>query len=84
MTYKLFITNLADTVMEGELRALFAEDGRRVTEVSVVLDRATGRSRGFGFVELLSTAEAAAAIAALDGREVSGQAIVVREARPRA
>jgi cold-inducible RNA-binding protein len=83
MTYELFITNLADTVMEGELRALFSEDGRRVTEVSVVVDRVTGKSRGFGFVELMSTDEAAAAVAALNGREVSGRSIVVRESRPR-
>jgi cold-inducible RNA-binding protein len=83
LTHKLFVSNLAESVMEGALRELFSEEGRRVTEVSVITDRATGRSRGFGFVELVTPAEAQAAQLALDGRELDGRAISVREAQPR-
>jgi RNA recognition motif-containing protein len=83
LTHKLFVTNLADSVMEGELREIFSEEGRRVTEVSVITDRATGRSRGFGFVELVTPAEAAAAVQSLDGRQLGGRAITVRTAQPR-
>jgi cold-inducible RNA-binding protein len=83
LSHKLFVTNLAESVMEGALRELFSEEGRRVTEVSVITDRATGRSRGFGFVELVTPAEAMAARQALDGRELDGRAISVREAQPR-
>jgi cold-inducible RNA-binding protein len=80
-TSKLFVSNLADTVSEAALRELFSEDGRRVMEVSVVIERGTGKPRGFGFVELVTAAEAEAARQSLDGRELEGRPIVVREAR---
>jgi RNA recognition motif-containing protein len=79
-TSKLFVSNLADTVSESALREIFSEQGRRVTEVSVVTERGTGKPRGFGFVELVTTAEAEAARDSLDGRELEGRPISVREA----
>ncbi len=79
-TSKLFVSNLADTVSEAALREIFSEEGRRVTEVSVVTERATGKPRGFGFVELVTADEAEAARQSLDGRELEGRPISVREA----
>ena len=80
-TSKLFVSNLADTVSEAALREIFSEEGRRVTEVSVVTERGTGKPRGFGFVELVTAAEAESARLSLDGRELEGRPITVREAR---
>jgi RNA recognition motif-containing protein len=79
-TCKLFVSNLADTVSEAALRELFSEEGRRVTEVSVVTERATGKPRGFGFVELVTAAEAESARQSLDGRQLEGRPITVRQA----
>lgn len=77
---KLFVTNLASTVTEETLRELFGEKGRRVTDVTVVTEKATGISRGFGFVQLTTPADALDAVSTLDGREVDGRIMAVREA----
>jgi len=69
---------------ESQIRTLFQEGGREVTEVKVVMDRETGRPRGFAFVEMTSQADAQAAIAAMNGREVGGRALTVNEAREQA
>jgi RNA recognition motif-containing protein len=66
------------------LKDVFGEDGRSVKEVKVVLDRDTGRPRGFAFVEMTTDAEAAQAIETLNGREIQGRPINVSEARERA
>src|SRR5439155_16400258 len=67
---------------EGELRELFAPFGQ-VTRVHMAMDRETGRARGFAFVEMPNDAEAAAAMTALDGKEVGGRNLKVNEARPK-
>ena len=77
---KLFVSNLASTVTEETLRDLFGEKGRRVGEVTVITERTTGISRGFGFVQLNTTAEAMDAVSTLHGREVDGRIMAVREA----
>ncbi len=69
---------------EPELRDAFAEGGRNVVEVKIVMDRDTGRPRGFAFVEMGSADEASAAITSLTGREIQGRPINVSEARERA
>ena len=84
MGNRLYVGNLSYNVTEAELREVFAEGGKNVTEVKVVLDRDTGRPRGFAFVEMGSDAEAAQAIHALSGREIQGRPISVSEARERA
>jgi RNA recognition motif-containing protein len=83
MSTRLHVGNLATETTEETLRTLFASDGRRVDEVSVVTDRATGRSRGFCFVQMGSSEDAVAAIAAVNGREVDGRRLSVSEARSR-
>ncbi len=83
MGRKLYVGNLSYGVTENDLQTLFAEHGT-VDSATVISDRGTGQSKGFGFVEMGSNAEAEAAIAALDGREVGGRAIRVNEAKPRA
>jgi RNA recognition motif-containing protein len=75
---------LSYNVTEPELRDVFAEGGKNVVEVKVVMDRETGRPRGFAFVEMGSDQEAADAIQSLSGREIQGRAINVSEARERA
>jgi RNA recognition motif-containing protein len=67
---------------DDQLRELFAEYGE-VASASVIIDRATGRSKGFGFVELAEDAAADAAIAKADGSEVEGRRLTVSEARPK-
>jgi len=79
---KLYVGNLSFETTENDLRDLFAEYGT-VTDVAILNDRETGRSRGFGFVTLSDATEANAAIAALNGKEVSGRALTVNEARAR-
>lgn len=81
MATKLYVGGLAYSVTEGELEALFAEQGK-VVSTAVIKDRDSGQSKGFGFVEMEDAAAAQAAIAALNGKEVSGRSIVVNEARP--
>jgi RNA recognition motif-containing protein len=84
MGTRLYVGNLSYNVTEPELREAFGEEGRNVVEVKVVMDRDTGRPRGFAFVEMGSDAEASAAITSLTGREIQGRAINVSEARERA
>ena len=82
MGRRLYVGNLAYGVTEAELRDTFAEAGE-VVDVKVVLDRDTGRPRGFAFVELSNDGEAAKAIEVLNGRELQGRAMNVSEARER-
>ena len=78
----IFVGNLSFSTKEDGLRAAFEAYGQ-VASARVVTDRETGRSRGFAFVEMANDAEAQAAIAALDGREMDGRALKVNEARPK-
>jgi RNA recognition motif-containing protein len=84
MGNRLYVGNLSYNVTEAELKEVFAEGGKNVVEVKVVLDRDTGRPRGFAFVEMGSDGEAAQAIETLNGREIQGRPISVSEARERA
>jgi cold-inducible RNA-binding protein len=81
MAMKLYVGGLAYSVSEQELEAAFAEYGT-VTSATVIKDRDSGQSKGFGFIEMSDDNEAKAAMAALNGKEVSGRSIVVNEARP--
>jgi RNA recognition motif-containing protein len=83
MGNRLYVGNLSYNATEAELREVFAEGGKNVVEVKLVLDRDTGRPRGFAFVEMGSDQEAAAAIETLSGREILGRPISVSEARER-
>lgn len=78
----LFVGNMNFQMTENDLRGLFEPFGQ-VTRVHIAMDRETGRARGFGFVEMPNDDEAAKAISALDGKEVSGRNLKVNEARPR-
>ena len=82
MGKKLYCGNLSFDVNSSELEQMFAEFGS-VLSAQVIQDRETGRSKGFGFVEMNSDAEAASAIEALDGTEHNGRSIKVNEAKPR-
>jgi RNA recognition motif-containing protein len=82
MGKKLFVGNLSYSLDETQLGEIFGEYGT-VESVAIVNDRETGRSRGFGFVEMANDAEAQAAIDALNGAERGGRAMTVNEARPR-
>jgi RNA recognition motif-containing protein len=84
MGTRLYVGNLPFDVDESQLRSLFQEEGREVTEVKMITDRETGRPRGFAFVEMGNQANAQAAITALNGREVGGRALTVNEAREQA
>lgn len=79
---KLYVGNLPFSVTESQLRSHFEPFGE-VTSAMVVMDRETGRSRGFGFVEMSNDEEARAAIAATNGKSLDGRELVVNEARPR-
>ena len=79
---KLYVGNLSYDVMEDELRQAFAAFGE-VTSVSIPSDRQSGRSKGFGFVEMATKAAAEAAIAGLNGKSLKERTITVAEARPR-
>ena len=81
MGNKLYVGNLPFSFTDADLGAVFAGLGT-VTSAAVVMLRDTGRSKGFGFVELSTEAEAQAAVAALDGKEAGGRVLVVNEARP--
>jgi RNA recognition motif-containing protein len=83
MGRKLYVGNLGYDVSSSDLQQLFSEHGT-VDSADVITDRDTGQGKGFGFVEMSSDAEAQAAITALDGKDHSGRAIKVNEARPRA
>src|SRR5688572_23163121 len=82
MAVKLYVGNLPYSTTEDELREMFAAYGT-VESAAVISDRETGRSKGFGFVELSSAEEAKAAIDALNGKDFGGRGLVVNEARPR-
>jgi RNA recognition motif-containing protein len=79
---KLYVGNLAYSVRDETLQERFAEFGT-VTSAKVMMDRETGRSKGFGFVEMGSSEEAQASIRGLNGQSIDGRAIVVNEARPK-
>jgi len=79
---KIFVGNFSFSTTEADLRQWFAAYGA-VDTASVVTDRDTGRSRGFGFVEMPNNSEAEAAIAALNGKDSGGRALTVNEARPK-
>jgi RNA recognition motif-containing protein len=82
MGKKLYVGNLSYQVDSSELEQLFGAHGQ-VVSAQIINDRDTGRSKGFGFVEMSSDQEAQAAIAALNGQEHQGRALTVNEARPR-
>jgi RNA recognition motif-containing protein len=82
MGKKLYVGNLSYNVDSSQLQELFSAHGT-VTSAQVISDRDTGRSKGFGFVEMGSDQEAQAAIAALNGQQHDGRALTVNEARPR-
>jgi len=79
---KLYVGNLAYSVRDDSLQQAFSQFGT-VTSAKVMMDRDTGRSKGFGFVEMGSDAEAQSAINGMNGQALEGRAIVVNEARPR-
>ena len=81
MGKKLYVGNLAFSATEKELSDLFAACGK-VDSAKIITDRESGRSKGFGFVEMSTDAEAAAAIAKLNGADNGGRAMTVNEARP--
>src|ERR1700729_3470519 len=82
MGSKLYVGNLSYNTTSSDLEQLFAAHGT-VQSAEVIADRETGRSKGFGFVQMGSDAEAQAAIAALNGQEHDGRALTVNEAKPR-
>src|SRR5690349_17775057 len=79
---KLYVGNLSFNTSESQLRDLFAEHGE-VVSATLVMDRDTGRPRGFGFVEFSNNADAQKAMAALSGKNVDGRDLTVNEAKPR-
>ena len=82
MSTKLYVGNLAFTTSSDELQTMFAQAGT-VESVSLIEDRETGRSRGFGFIEMSTKEEGAAAIQKFNGQDVGGRALKVNEAKPR-
>ncbi len=78
----IFVAKLDFSIQEDELREVFESYGD-VSSVKIVMDRATGRSKGYGFVEMPVEDEAITAIEGLDGSEIEGGAIVVKKARPK-
>lgn len=82
MAKKLYVGGLSYDTTEDTLKAAFAEQGT-VESAAVITDKMTGRSKGFGFVEMTTDEEAQKAIEALNGKELDGRKITVNEARPR-
>jgi RNA recognition motif-containing protein len=82
MGKKLYVGNLAYSVRDSDLEELFAAHGT-VQSAQVIMDRDSGRSKGFGFVEMDNDQEARAAIGALNGKELDGRTLTVNEARPK-
>src|SRR5215472_2590053 len=82
MGKKIYVGNLAYGISSSDLQQMFEPYGT-VESAQVIMDRDTGRSKGFGFVEMGSDQEAQAAIAAMSGKEVEGRALTVNEAKPR-
>jgi cold-inducible RNA-binding protein len=83
MGARLFVGNLSSNTTEADLGGVFSEEGREVKQVKVVTDRETGHPRGFAFVQLAGDSAAKQAMDALNGREVQGSEITVKEARER-
>jgi RNA recognition motif-containing protein len=83
MGTRLYVGNIPYNTNDGELRALFSQNGRTVTDTKIVTDRETGQSRGFAFVEMSNADEAQAAINELNGAFMGGRAIRINEARER-
>lgn len=81
-TMKLYVGNLSFESTENDLQDLFEQHGQ-VDEVRLMMDRMTGKSRGFAFVTINDNAHASAAMSALNGHELNGRALTVNEARPR-
>ena len=82
MSTKLFVGNLSFNTTQDQLQDLFAAHGN-VIEVDVIMDKFSGRPRGFGFVTMETKEAADAAVQALNGKEIDGRALTVNEARPR-
>jgi RNA recognition motif-containing protein len=82
MGNKLYVGNLSYSIRDDDLQQAFAQFGG-VSSAKVMMDRDTGRSKGFGFVEMSSDAEAQSAISGMNGKDLDGRALVVNEARPR-
>jgi RNA recognition motif-containing protein len=82
MGKKLYVGNLSYDVNDADLEQLFAQHGT-VQSAQVIQDKMTGRSRGFGFIEMGTDEEALAAVAALNGKDFGGRALTVNEAKPR-
>ncbi len=82
MGKKLYVGNLPYSVGDSDLQQLFAAHGT-VASAQVIVDRDTGRSKGFGFVEMASDQEAQAAISGLNGKDIDGRPLTVNEARPK-
>src|SRR5258708_3588815 len=82
MGKKLYVGNLTYGVTDSDLQQMFEAHGS-VQSAQVIMDRDTGRSKGFGFVEMGSDEEAQAAIAAMNGKEIEGRSLTVNEARPK-
>ena len=83
MGRKLYVGNLPFSVTEQTLQSAFSQHGT-VESISLITDRDTGQSKGFGFIEMRTDAEAGAAISALNGKDLEGRAIKVNEAKPQA
>lgn len=81
MNKKLYVGNLSFEAQESTLKELFEADGRRVVKIQIIADRETGRSRGFGFVEFETEADAQKAIEALNGKDCGGRPLIVNEAK---
>jgi RNA recognition motif-containing protein len=79
---KIYVGNLSYSVTDEDLKAAFGPFGT-VDSADVIMDRSTGRSKGFGFVEMSNDAEAKAAITGLNGKDLDGRSMNVNEARPR-
>lgn len=82
MAKKLYVGNLSYSVDNNELEGMFAAHGT-VKSANIITDRDTGRSKGFGFVEMANDSQAQAAIDSLHGKEIGGRSLTVNEARPR-
>ena len=82
MGKKLYVGNLSYRMTDSDLEQLFASHGT-VSSAQVIMDRDTGRSKGFGFVEMASDQDAQSAITALNGKEIEGRSLTVNEARPK-
>ena len=82
MNNKLYVGGIPYATTEDELRTLFEEAGE-VSSVAIIIDRVTGRSKGFGFVEMNTPEEAQKAIESLHGKEFGGRTLAVNEARPK-